>query len=89
MLRPVFGLSERDLERELLRKGVGALAAGRACCSDCGRTPLVGERVHFFDHDVVVCELCRSGRGGAPERTEHVRHSERGHAVRLRVRPAA
>jgi hypothetical protein len=89
MLRPVFGLSEPDLERELLRKGVGALAAGRASCSDCGRTPLVGERVHFFDHEVVVCELCRSGRGGAPERSEHVRHSERGHTVRLRVRPAA
>jgi hypothetical protein len=89
MLRPVFGLSERDLERELLRKGVGALAAGRACCSDCGRTPLVGERVHIFDPEVVVCELCRSGRGGAPERSEHVRHSERGQTVRLRVRPAA
>jgi hypothetical protein len=89
MLRPVLGLSEPDLERELLRKGVGALAAGRASCSECGRTPLVGERIHFFDHDVVVCELCRSARGGRPERSETVRHSERGHTVRLRVRPAA
>jgi hypothetical protein len=89
MLRPVFGLSEPDLERELLRKGVGALAAGRASCSDCGRTPLVGERVHFFDHDVVVCELCRAGHGGPPARSEEVRHSEHGHTVRLRVRPAA
>jgi hypothetical protein len=89
MLRPVLGISEPDLERALLRKGVGALEACRASCSDCGRTPLVGERVHFFDREVVVCELCRSGRGGPPERSEDVRHSERGHAVRLRVRPAA
>src|SRR6478672_4922710 len=36
MLRPVLGLSEPDLERELLRKGVGALEAGRASCHDCG-----------------------------------------------------
>ena len=88
MLRPVLGLSEPDLERELLRKGVGALAAGRASCSACGRTPLVGERVHFFDHDVVVCELCRGARDGRPERSETVRHSERGQTVRLRARPA-
>jgi hypothetical protein len=89
MLRAALGLSEPDLERELLRKSVGALAAGRASCSGCGRTPLVGERVHFFDHDVVVCELCRAARGGRPERSETVSHSERGHTVRLRVRPAA
>jgi hypothetical protein len=89
MLRPVLGISEPDLERELLRKGVGALEAGRAACSDCARTPLVGEQVHIFERGDVVCELCRPARGGAPERSETVRHSERGHTVRLRVRPAA
>jgi hypothetical protein len=89
MLRPLLGLSEPDLERELLRKGVVALAAGRASCAECGRTPLVGERIHFFDPGVVVCELCRSARGARPERSETVGHSERGHTVRLRVRPAA
>ncbi len=48
MLRPCWAISEPDLERELLRKSVGALAAERAACADCGRTPLVGERVHRF-----------------------------------------
>lgn len=43
-------IDEADLERELLRKGVGALEAGRHHCDDCGRTPLVGERVHLYAH---------------------------------------
>jgi hypothetical protein len=72
MLRPLLGISEPDLERQLLRKGVVRLAAGRAHCSDCGRTPLVGE-------------LCRPQRAGAPERSEAVHHSERGQTVRRRA----
>lgn len=83
MLRPVLGISEPELERELLRKSVGALAAGRAPCAECGRTPLVGEHVHIYA-ERVVCELCRSRRRGRPERSEEVRHAERGHTVRLR-----
>jgi hypothetical protein len=85
MLRPLLGISMPDLERELLRKGVGALVAGRATCCDCGRTPLVGERVHLFAGDQLVCELCRGGRREAPERSELVRHSERGQTVRRRA----
>jgi hypothetical protein len=85
MLRPLLGISNSDLERELLRKGVGALAAGRATCRDCGRTPLVGERVHVFAGADLVCELCRSGRREAPERSEVVHHSERGQTVRRRA----
>jgi len=85
MLRPLLGISEPDLERELLRKGVVRLAAGRAHCNDCGRTPLVGERVHLFDDGELVCELCRPRRSGAPERSEAVHHSERGHTVRRRA----
>ena len=57
MLRPLLGISEPDLERELLRKGVGARAAAGVRCSDCGRTPLEGERVHVFDDDATVCDL--------------------------------
>jgi hypothetical protein len=78
-----------DLELELLRKGVGALAAGRPRCVDCERTPLVGERVHEFEGGRLVCELCRPLRAGEPLATEVVRHSEHGHAVRLTVRRAA
>jgi hypothetical protein len=85
MLRSVLGLSEPDLERELLRKGVGALAAGRTLCAECGRTPLVGERMHRFPDDALVCELCRPRRRGAPERSELVLHSEHGHTVRRRA----
>jgi hypothetical protein len=85
MLRPLLGISEPDLERELLRKGVGALAAGRTRCEDCGRTPLVGERMHRFHDDALVCELCRPRHRGMPERSEIVLHSEHGHTVRRRA----
>jgi len=89
MLKTLLGISEPDLERELLRKGVGAREAGRRHCSDCGRTPLVGERVHIYKRGAVVCELCRPARGAAPERSQTVRHTEHGHTVRLRERAAA
>jgi hypothetical protein len=73
-----------DLERQLLRRSVGALAAERHLCADCGRTPLVGERVHLYDRGEIVCELCRPLRRAAPVSTEQVRHSECGHTVRVR-----
>jgi len=41
-------LSEPDLERELLRKSVSLMDAGRHRCCDCGRTPLVGEQRHHY-----------------------------------------
>ena len=37
MLRPLLGISQPDLERELLRKSVDLLHAGRVGCADCGR----------------------------------------------------
>lgn len=84
MSRTLGAIDEQDLERELLRKCLGALAAGRHRCSDCGRTPLTGEEVHEFPRGEVVCELCRPLRGGAPQHSRRVRHSEHGHAVRVR-----
>lgn len=84
----VPALSEPDLEIALLRKSVGRLTAGRHACEDCGRTPLVGERVFVFARARIVCALCRPRRRGEPERTELVRHSERGQTVRLRRRAA-
>jgi hypothetical protein len=89
MLRTLLGISEPDLERELLRKGVGAREAGRRQCSDCGRTPLVGERVHVYPRGTVVCDLCRPYRRAAPEHSDVVAHTERGHTVRRRERAAA
>jgi len=73
-----------DLERQLLRVGVGALSADRASCGDCGRTPLIGEEVYSYERDRIVCELCRPRHAAAPLSAERVRHSEFGQAVRLR-----
>jgi hypothetical protein len=78
-----------QLERVLLRRGVGVLAADRNRCADCGRTPLVGEQVHLYGrHDSVVCELCRPLRREPPAASETVRHTERGQTVRLTARAA-
>ena len=76
-------LSEPDLERELLRKSVSLMDAGRHRCRDCGRTPLVGEHVHVYGRGVVVCELCRTLRSEPPQRTEPVRAEGRGATVRV------
>lgn len=78
------------LERTLLRRSLGVLAEDRSLCADCGRTPLVGERVHLYARNGgdLVCELCRPLRRDAPAATEIVRHSERGHTVRLAARAA-
>lgn len=88
MLR-LQGISEPELERHLLRRGVDELSATRHSCADCGRTPLVGERYHRYAHGALVCDLCRPRHADAPQATDIVHHSERGHAVRLRERPAA
>jgi hypothetical protein len=78
-----------QLERYLLRRGVRALGEDRHRCVDCSRTPLVGERVHLYERlPGIVCELCRQLRPSAPLATEVVRHSERGHTVRLTARAA-
>lgn len=76
------------LERVLLHRGVGALVADRHRCADCGRTPLVGERVHTYESRHVVCELCRPARREQPAYSEMVRHSELGHTVRLSAHAA-
>ena len=77
-----------DFERELLRRSLGTLAMDRHRCADCNRTPLEGERVYRFERGILVCELCRLRHGGDPERSESVRTSEHGHAVRLMPRAA-
>jgi hypothetical protein len=80
----------QELERVLLRRGVGALEADRHRCADCGRTPLTGEHVHLYGEQEqrIVCALCRPRRRDAPLTTELVRHCEHGHTVRLTARAA-
>jgi len=77
------------LERYLLKRGVNLLAAGRHSCLECGRTPLVGERVHSYECERgIVCDLCRLRHRDQPAASELVRHSEAGHAVKLMARAA-
>ncbi|MBA2644387.1 MAG: hypothetical protein H0U80_02965 [Solirubrobacterales bacterium] len=79
------------LETALLRRSVGAATAGRDRCRHCQRTPLVGERVHFYDADSgteLVCDLCRPVRTDAPQRTELMHSPEHDRAVRV-LRAAA
>jgi hypothetical protein len=80
---PRTGGIEASLERQLLRRGVGSRAAASGRCADCGRTPLVGERVHHYDGGRLCCELCRPLRRDEPVGTHVVRGAEHGHAVRL------
>ncbi len=78
-----------QLERYLLRRGVGSLTADRHHCVDCRRTPLVGEHIHLYERQSgIVCELCSRARREAPLASELVRHSELGHTVRLTARAA-
>ncbi len=88
MARSLRTLDETDLEAALMRKSVGDLTAGRAVCADCGRTPLVGERMFRFGRSASVCALCSPLRRAEPDAVELVRHFERGHTVR-RVAPRA
>jgi hypothetical protein len=73
-----------QLERLLLLRGVGELRAGRDRCSDCARTPLVGEQVHLYaQRPGIVCELCSVLRRERPVASELVRHADHGQTVRL------
>ena len=76
------------LEVRLLHRALGALAAGHRNCARCRRTPLVGERLHIYEDERVLCELCRRTQRQAPTRVEIVLGAEHGHAVRMRPRAA-
>jgi hypothetical protein len=82
-------LCETDLELELLRQSVLRMGAGRYVCADCGRTPLIGERVHSYALDTVVCELCRPQHTLEPDASHPVRNSEFGATVRVTDRRGA
>ena len=83
MARAASTIDEQDLERALLRKSVGALSVEMDRCTDCGRTPLIGETLYRFAAGEPVCELCRPLRRAEPAGRERVRNGEHGHAVRV------
>ena len=73
-----------ELELALLRRGVDQRAAGRECCSRCGRTPLVGERVYTLDAGgALACELCRAVDGGSAIGSRLVHGPAFGHSIRI------
>jgi hypothetical protein len=51
-----------EIERGLLRRGLRRMEAHRFVCSNCRRSPLVGERLHVFraadGRERLVCGLC-------------------------------
>ena len=71
------------LEWALLRRSLTVMSAGRSRCHDCGRTPLTGESVYFYEpRTKLVCELCRPLRRARPDREDIVHSSEHGLTVR-------
>jgi hypothetical protein len=74
-----------ELELALLRRSVGAMAAGCEHCGRCNRIPLVGERVYMYESGEMLCELCRALRRDPPAVSRLVHHPELGNAVRIRI----
>lgn len=74
-----------DLELALLRRSVGAIAAGAERCGHCRRTPLVGERIYLYESGEMLCELCRALRRERPAVSRTVHSPELGNAVRIRI----
>jgi hypothetical protein len=66
-----------DLAGMLMRSSIGALSTPTACCHDCGRTPLAGERLHELGSGRQLCELCFAA---LPEERRQAVRSERVHA---------
>lgn len=82
-LRRAQAVVPEQLERHLLRRTVGILSDDRTRCADCGRAPLIGEQVHIYAADQLVCDLCRSLRHGPPDSSERVRHGAAGEMVKV------
>ncbi|MDP9377937.1 MAG: hypothetical protein M3P40_10290 [Actinomycetota bacterium] len=88
---PVLARPVTVLETALLRRSLGASSAQRERCDHCHRTPLIGERIHFYgarDAEQLVCELCRPRRDSAPIRSALMHSPEHERAVRV-LRDAA
>jgi hypothetical protein len=73
-----------ELELQLMRRGLRGMTAKRWQCSGCGRSPLVGERLHVFTHrdrERSICTLCLKsapdGSFGEEVRLERIRAGER------------
>jgi hypothetical protein len=74
------------LERALLRRSVGTAEARHDRCAHCHRTPLVGELVHLYGGERLVCELCRPLRREPPVRSELMLAPDHERSVRVQRR---
>lgn len=86
---PVNPLEIADLERALLRRGVDERSAECERCTDCSRTPLIGERLYAYDDGSVRCELCRALSTQRPARSRLIHGPEFGHTMKIADRRAA
>jgi hypothetical protein len=83
---PVTARPIAILETVLLRRNPQDAAARRDACRHCRRTPLVGERVHYYDAPggtELVCDLCRPRRDQAPRCSALMHAPEHERAVRV------
>lgn len=59
--------------------------AEQRCCDDCGRIPLIGEKVAHYAAGAMLCELCRTVQTEQPVREQLIKHSPEGAGARVRV----
>jgi hypothetical protein len=69
-----LGVADAGQRTHRRTAAVDLLAEELARCSDCGRTPLIGEHVHLYESADLVCELCRMIRRDAPVLSAQVTH---------------
>ena len=73
-----------ELELALLRRGLDERLAGDLeRCTNCHRTPLVGERIYEYPSGKIACELCRRRQGSVPRGSHVVHGPEFGHTMRI------
>jgi len=78
-----------DLELALLRRGMHERAAERERCTQCGRTPLIGEWVYVYEGESILCALCRAVEQRAPTASRLVHGPEFGHTIKTADQRAA
>jgi hypothetical protein len=81
MRRAARLLGPAPFQRHFVRRSILRLSAVRPVCHDCHRSPLIGERVYFYERGRLVCALCRPFRKQEPLRSDIVRGVEHGHTV--------
>ena len=90
-LRKTAATAVPQLEKALLRRGVGERETRLHRCLHCRRTPLTGEVVHVYaaaSGERLVCELCRPLRREPPARSELMHAPEHERSVRVSRRAA-